>query len=672
MRVSSEHTPPPLTETPPQDRFCDLVLNGGVASGVVYPWAMLKLARHYRFKNIGGNSVGAMAAALAAAAEYGRCHGLPDAFEPLRRLPLVLAEEVGPRRTKMLSLFQAARPLRRPFELFLALVSDPEPSAPTGLRLWVGVLVKLYRLGPVLKGLAVLLALLLLVVFMMLPGGQFAAPPWLSLAALLGLGLLGAVGVVAITAIVLVLKLRCDLGALAQNGYGLCTGKGEEPGGEGLVEWLHRGIQLSAGRGEHDPLLTFADLWAAPRFGRLGPGPLPGGLQPPEPGIDLQMFTSNISQGRPVRLPLRDANTTLYYDPTEWAHFFPPYVLAALEAASVPYAPGSPSDPDPLKPVDREQAALMARVRELPSGGMPIVVAARLSLSFPVLFSCLPIWAVDYETLQGKRKLRKCLFTDGGLCSNFPVHLFDAAHPRWPTFAILLDSRLVPFEDQQVWLPLGEAEGRGDNWQREVPSSEPGRGLLSLVVGLVVGMVLTMKDWNDRVAGRLPHIRNRIVRMALRPGEGQLNIGMPGERIMTMAHAYGTAAAEQLLAAYEPGPAGETTPAWRQHLFVRAMVQLRALRLHLRNYAQTVRQANDTVPLRELLQEATQQRMLLGKAGVAPPRGQPGSIEAGDAVALERVIAAIESLEGEIAASGRSIDRYVPKLEPEMRLRPPV
>jgi len=36
------------------------------------------------------------------------------------------------------------------------------------------------------------------------------------------------------------------------------------------------------------------------------------------------------------------------------------------------------------------------------------------------------------------------------------------------------------------------------------------------------------------------------------------------------------------------------------------------------------------------------------------------------------VIAAIESLEGEIAASGRSIDRYVPKLEPEMRLRPPV
>ena len=47
--------PDPLCEEPPADRFCDLVLNGGVASGVVYPWALVELARHYRFRNIGGN-----------------------------------------------------------------------------------------------------------------------------------------------------------------------------------------------------------------------------------------------------------------------------------------------------------------------------------------------------------------------------------------------------------------------------------------------------------------------------------------------------------------------------------------------------------------------------------------------------------------------------------------
>ena len=37
--------PPPVTEEPPHDRFCDLVLTGGVASGVVYPWAIVELAR---------------------------------------------------------------------------------------------------------------------------------------------------------------------------------------------------------------------------------------------------------------------------------------------------------------------------------------------------------------------------------------------------------------------------------------------------------------------------------------------------------------------------------------------------------------------------------------------------------------------------------------------------
>ena len=92
MSQGHAHIPDRLREEPPADQFCDLVLNGGVASGVVYPWALLELARHYRFKCIGGNSVGAMAAALAAAAEYGRCNGVENAFEPLRRMPLELAE----------------------------------------------------------------------------------------------------------------------------------------------------------------------------------------------------------------------------------------------------------------------------------------------------------------------------------------------------------------------------------------------------------------------------------------------------------------------------------------------------------------------------------------------------------------------------------------------------
>jgi type IV secretory pathway TrbD component len=51
---------------------CDLVMKGGVTSGLVYPYAILELARVYRFKSIGGTSAGAIAAAFAAAAEYSR------------------------------------------------------------------------------------------------------------------------------------------------------------------------------------------------------------------------------------------------------------------------------------------------------------------------------------------------------------------------------------------------------------------------------------------------------------------------------------------------------------------------------------------------------------------------------------------------------------------------
>src|SRR4051812_14643124 len=40
---------------------CDIVMKGGITSGVVYPGAVLKLAPLYRFKSIGGASAGGIA-----------------------------------------------------------------------------------------------------------------------------------------------------------------------------------------------------------------------------------------------------------------------------------------------------------------------------------------------------------------------------------------------------------------------------------------------------------------------------------------------------------------------------------------------------------------------------------------------------------------------------------
>lgn len=64
-----------MLEDAPTDRFCDIVMKGGITSGIVYPPAIAKLAKNYRFKNIGGTSAGAIAAAAAAAAEYQRRTG---------------------------------------------------------------------------------------------------------------------------------------------------------------------------------------------------------------------------------------------------------------------------------------------------------------------------------------------------------------------------------------------------------------------------------------------------------------------------------------------------------------------------------------------------------------------------------------------------------------------
>lgn len=51
---------------------CDLVMRGGITSGIVYPPAVLQLHKNgYRFRGIGGASAGAIAAAATAAAQHG-------------------------------------------------------------------------------------------------------------------------------------------------------------------------------------------------------------------------------------------------------------------------------------------------------------------------------------------------------------------------------------------------------------------------------------------------------------------------------------------------------------------------------------------------------------------------------------------------------------------------
>ena len=700
-------TPDPVREIPPDDRFCDLILNGGVASGVVYPWAVVELARRYRFRRIGGNSVGAMAAALAAAAEYGRCCSNPDAFEVLRRTPGDLAEEDAQGRTQMLRLFQPPPALRRLFECFLIGVRhlNSERNPPSAWLLTLRDIAGEYGLGgwwlagvlllllpalalthsPVTWGLVLLVPTVFLVaservahrwghsdrgellrnLFILLAAAHVLAAVFLCVHLWFHVGpawspagvlpLLGALGWVLVVVALGLFQLWPELCALVENGYGLCSGKaqpewpGAAPRELAIVEWLHKGIQLSAAREHDDPPLTFRDLWNAPRAGLPTTGC-------PE-SISLEMFSTNITLGRPVLWPLRDPNARLFFRREEWEPFLPAPLLEAVCKVARPYAPATDSDP----PAGDDTADFL----EVPGADLPIAIAARLSLSFPFLFSFIPVYAVDYS--QKPRALRQCQLTDGGLCTNFPIHLFDSAHPRWPTFGLML-SRRISIKEKSVWLPKFHMDGRADNWLRAVPGAEGRRKPpLMELLGLLTGMVSSALEWNDNLIARLPHVRNRVLRMGLRKGEGQLNIAMPGTSILRMAHEYGTQGGRLLVRRFVSDN-GVPRPAWREHLYIRALNELGALTEHLRAYAEAVESAGFTEPLASILAEASKVRPLRAKPH-RPEDPWGGALTPAQAAALQEVVERLAELSQLLVAAAPSFGPYDPMPSTRSHLR---
>ena len=96
---------------------CDIVMKGGITSGLVYPPAILELAKRYRFCSIGGASAGGIVAALTAAAEFSRQNGDADAF---KRMQDAASELQQPGRLK--NLFQPCSALRAPLRVFLSIL----------------------------------------------------------------------------------------------------------------------------------------------------------------------------------------------------------------------------------------------------------------------------------------------------------------------------------------------------------------------------------------------------------------------------------------------------------------------------------------------------------------------------------------------------------------------
>jgi hypothetical protein len=450
---------------------CDIVMKGGITSGVVYPLALVQLSRKYRFANIGGTSAGAMAAAAAAAAEYGRgikCAG----FDKLAQVP----QDVGPR---LLSFFQPTPKLRPLYNICIAALSGG-----SGLGQFATIVV------------AAICGYWLSALLGVLPGAVIAVVAYIYGA---GWGWIAFGVLLALAGLVIALLLRLFKAAntdLVANDYGLCPGihqRGGTP--QGFADWLAQLIQQAAGRNDQDDPLTFGDLDTPPNGA---------------PPIRLAMITTSLMDERPYSLPLDTER--FFFKRAEWDRLFPARVMAFLLANCRPFTPPSGEEGEFYYFPERAH--------------LPLIVAARMSLSFPGLISAVPLWTRDFTliTPADKEKLRRCLFSDGGVTNNFPIQFFDHLLPNSPTFAISLDEYDPKRNYDSVWLPGPAVSGI------QLPIM-PFSGLGNFLARLFY----SAQNWQDNLQGTLPGYRERIVHVVLKPDEGGLNLNMSEATIKKLA-----------------------------------------------------------------------------------------------------------------------------------------
>jgi hypothetical protein len=351
-------------------------------------------------------------------------------------------------------------------------------------------------------------------------------------------------------------------------------------------------------------------------------------------------MTTAVSQRLCYALPLRERTGGFYYQREEWAALFPRRVMEWLDQVS------SVLD-DPARPVlSRTDRPL----RHLPRNqDLPVVVAVRMSLSFPVLLSAVPLYAID-RTLhaQGQPTPRptKIWFSDGGISSNMPLHFFDAALPSRPTFAVNLKGEhpLHPIDpklparqqDGRVYLPDNNSAGQAAHW--DAPQDDKPTGLF----GFLANIIDTMQNWRDHMQLPYPGYRDRIVQVSQRADEGGLNLNMPPPNIERLADA-GEYAAEVLSRHFDPALGN----GWANHQDIR-------VRSFLALVEELVRSRNlQDLSWDEVVQSVDVQYLNL------PER----------AMALH-MLQTMRDLGRQFDARGVSVSREPPRPKPQLRISP--
>ncbi|WP_165807008.1 patatin-like phospholipase family protein [Nocardioides currus] len=524
------------------ERECDVVMKGGITSGVLYPLAVCELATTYRLRNVGGTSAGAIAAAAAAAAEIGRTSGAPGSgFDGLATLPDWLGSE-----DHLIGLFQ---PSARTENLHGLLVRAVSPG-PGGLRRTASLVLGLVGYG--LRTGRAWLGLLGAVPGVLLLVALLGAEAWESVWGWLGL-VVAVVVTLAGLAVGAAYAAVKDAGeALDDNLYGIVTGSQAVAGRESLCDWLADKLDELAGRPRDGTPLTFGDLWDS------------------APEVVLEMQTTNVTEGRPYRLP-EGLGGGFAFDEAEFRRIFPARVVDHL--------------------VDVGGERVEGGLVPMPSArDLPVVVATRMSLSFPILISAVPLRAIDQSLAKPDGTgYEPSWFSDGGITSNFPVSFFDALLPSRPTFGITLGEfhpRYPQSDDERcnVWMPRTNQGGQLEWWTRW-----QGAGLGG-VVGFLTAILDAMQNWVDNTQTRVPGYRDRIVHISHNDDEGGMNLAMPPETLARLAER-GRQAGRLLLDTYTHGPEedrvpdpcrpGQTLPrrvvSWENHRWVRLRTSLALL-----------------------------------------------------------------------------------------------
>ncbi|MFI5506153.1 hypothetical protein ACIA48_01700 [Mycobacterium sp. NPDC051804] len=472
---------------------CDLVLKGGITSGVVYPPAIVELARDHRFHNIGGSSAGAIAAVASAAAEYGRQSGR-GGFDLLSTIPEELAQkDPATHETTLQRLFVPQPETHQYFDLFW---QQRKIDGPAVFKRVKAVLPTVWRHGPTVPkfklGWAFALTLLLLATVLLVFACSLGTIAFTLLAILV-------VVIVYIAARAVAASISIVSGALkavAGNMHGLCNGRSVEDQ-TGLTDWLHERIEQLAGDGRQSPL-TYGDL--------------------KEHGIGLVTLTTNLSQSASETFPFSDE--TWAFKPDDMRKLFPEPVADHLLRL------GQEATQRSSKKAELGAAGLL----KLPSpDDIPVLLGARISLSFPVLISAIPLWRLTFIQQESNwiPEYREVWLSDGGICSNMPVHLFDHPLPSRPTYGINLGSAATDGGDggmadahRNVWRPIQAGVGDGS----------PIVGITS-TGGLLGAVLTTMQNWSDNLATKALGVRDRICTIQLASGEGGMNLDMDSTTI---------------------------------------------------------------------------------------------------------------------------------------------